>query len=543
MLLTALLTALCVETYALGQTLSSHSAPIIDLDYAVYEGVFNQTTNTTSFLGIRYAAPPVGKLRFQAPARPLDERRLGVQKANLLPTGCPQASFGMNESTPFKSGDSNNFIRRQSTNPEDCLFVNAWVPGRLKPNAKLPVLVWIHGGGYVSGDIQSTTGDDVIIKAGGGLIVVTFDYRLGVFGFLAGAQVKQKGALNAGLLDQNAVLEWVQKNIHHFGGNPDEVTIWGESAGAGSVLQHMIAHAGNTQPPLFKAAITSSTFLPSQYKFDNRIYEQIYSELVERTGYVKADTSVLVHYSLMTATANQEIIISGFFGTFVTVPVIDGEFIQSSPTQQIASGILNGDRFLAIINTFEGTVFVNESLSVNMTISDYVSQLFPELDDKQINAIAAQYTNISTLDIPLDKDGAIMGESIFICPTYLVLQSFAGTAFKAEFAIPPGTHGCDIPYYFPRGAGTPPPFEVFSNPEFTASFAGAIAGFAKFGDPNVHPVSGIITPHWKPFSDGHSEMLFNRTEDFQPDIRSITTDQALLERCAFWKSIAGPAGQ
>ncbi|KAI0782412.1 cephalosporin esterase [Irpex lacteus] len=524
-------TSLVWCAYAQRAPPSTPTAPIVDLGYAIYEGTFNQTTNTTNFLGVRYAAPPVGKLRFQAPKSPLNERSLGVQKADTLSIGCVQTGSGNQITTPFRTGNGNNLPqKRQSTNPEDCLFLNVWVPGTLKPNARLPVLVWIHGGGYVAGNVVGTTGDDLIREAGGGLIAVTLDYRLGVFGFLPGEQVKRKGALNAGLLDQQAVLQWVQRNIHLFGGNPEEVTIWGESAGAGSVLQHMIAHSGNTQPPLFKGAISSSLFVPSQYRFNDRIPEQIYTEFVQQTGCANAtDTfECLVNVDEGTLqNANIVINLSGFFGTFVVVPVIDGEFITDSPSRQIESGRLNGERLLAITNTFEGTIFVNANFSAQMTVANYVTQLFPNFDQNDINRAATVYTNDAALSTTNDKAIAIMGESIFICPTYLLLQSFKGTAFKAEFAIPPGTHGSDVAYYFPNG--NPP---AFPNPQFDASFAGAITGFAKSGDPNVHPVPEVITPRWRQFKGANTEMLFNRTEDFQPDIRAVTTDTALLQRCA-----------
>ncbi|KAI0782410.1 cephalosporin esterase [Irpex lacteus] len=522
---------------------SNASSPVIDLGYSIYQGTFNATSNITRFLGIRYAAPPVGKLRFQAPAPPLDERSLGVQLANTLSVGCLQAGSGSNNSSPFRIGNNNNLpVKRQSANPEDCLFLNVYASGSINATNRLPVLVWFHGGGYVAGNVQNEKGDDLINEAGGGVIVVTLDHRLGGFGFLPGAQVKEKGALNTGLLDQQAVLKWVQKNIHLFGGNPSEVTIWGQSAGAGSVIQHMLAHGGNTQPPLFKGAISGSLYLPPQYHFNDRIPEQIYSEFVEMTGCTNAtDTfGCLVNADVDTLqAANVAINRSGFFGTFVVVPVVDGEFIERSPSQQMISGRLNGERLLAMNNAFEGVTFVNATFSAEMTVPDYIAQLFPNFNSTQLSDAAAQYENVSTLPTTNDKAVAIVGESILICPTYLLLQSFKGdNAFKLEFAVPPATHGNDAQYYF-RNGHTP----AFANPEFDASFPGAIMGFVKFGNPNHHPVPDIITPLWESYKDNDTEMLFNRTEDFQPDIRPISTDPALLERCAFWKSVAGPAGQ
>ncbi|KAI0085286.1 Alpha/Beta hydrolase protein [Irpex rosettiformis] len=212
MLLNALVSLLGLSFDVYGQR--APASPVVDLGYAIYEGTFNQTTNVTSFLGIRFAAPPVRKLRFRAPQPSLNERSLGVQKTDTIFIGCVQTGDGNKISTPFRPGNVDGLPqKRQSTNPEDCLFLNVWTPGTLKPNAKLPMLVWIHGGGYVAGNVVGTTSVDLIREAGGGLIAVTLDCRLGVFGFLPGAQVKQKGGLNAGLLDQQAVLQWVRRNV------------------------------------------------------------------------------------------------------------------------------------------------------------------------------------------------------------------------------------------------------------------------------------------------------------------------------------------
>ncbi|EJD07869.1 alpha/beta-hydrolase [Fomitiporia mediterranea MF3/22] len=230
--------------------------------------------------------------------------------------------------------------------------------------------------------------------------------------------------------------------------------------------------------------------------------------------------------------ANAVINESGFYGTFVVVPVVGGDMIVERPIQTINRGRLNGNAFLAVTNAFEGTVFVNANFSAQMTATDYVTQLFPLFNQAQIEETVQQYTNIG-LNTVNDQAIAIMGESIFICPTYRLLSAFPGRSHKGLFAVPPGEHGNDVLYYFPGTTGP-----SFKNPQFSASFSGSFLGFVKFGDPNIHPVNNDITPAWKTFSQGNTEMLFNRTEDFQPDIRPFTTDPALLERCEFWKSVA-----
>lgn len=118
----------------------------------------------------------------------------------------------------------------------------------------LPVVVQIHGGGYNIGSSLTSDGTQFTAVANGSLIYVQIQYRLGLYGFLSSRDIRQDGTANAGLLDQRAALEWVQRHISAFGGDPDKVTIWGGSAGGASVAYQMALHAGDLAPP-FRAAI------------------------------------------------------------------------------------------------------------------------------------------------------------------------------------------------------------------------------------------------------------------------------------------------
>ncbi|KAF8801557.1 alpha/beta-hydrolase [Phlegmacium glaucopus] len=522
--------------------------PTVDLGYARYQGVpsldiVNNATNT-QFLAIRYAAAPTGFLRFREPQLP--SYTPGVQLANKQPSQCLQAVVGATPKSPFRNVDSTipNTKRLQNRNldvslpeaSEDCLFLNVYVPGNFGERKNLPVVVWIHGGGYVRGNASLFNGNNLLREAGGGVVAVIIQYRLGLFGFLPGEKVKKGGALNAGLLDQQAALQWVQKYISKFGGDPGLVTIWGESAGAGSVLQQVIANGGNTRPALFRAAITSSTFLPSQYNFNDPIPEALYSEVVNQTNCASAkDTFECLRGADVNAlqTANVNINHAGFFGTFTFVPVVDGSFITKRPTQLMQAGKLNGGIVLTVTNAFEGTVFVNQNTASTVQIADYVSQLYPNFGTAQINAAVAQYAGLGTNIFQAD---AIMGESIFICPTYYLLRAFDGRAFKGEFSVPPALHGQDGFFYFPAG-------KLTFITTFGKSFSESFLNFVMTLNTNFKWDSSDITPTWRFWQPDATEMLFNVTEAGAPDIRSVTTSSALLERCAFWESVSAFSAQ
>ncbi|KAJ3552299.1 hypothetical protein NP233_g12913 [Leucocoprinus birnbaumii] len=388
--------------------------------------------------------------------------------------------------------------RYRSPTSEDCLFLNVVAPASRKRN--LPVVVWIHGGGYFGGSAALYDGNDLIPQSGDGVVTVVIQYRLGIFGFLAGQKVHDGGVLNAGLLDQQFALQWVQQHISKFGGDPTRVTIWGESAGAGSVIQHVIANGGHTRPPLFRGAITSSTYLPPQYAFNDRIPEKLFTDVVEQSGCSSASDALGCLRQVDVNTLGQvNLNLTGgqFFGTCTLVPVVDGKLITERPTELLRKGKVNGDLVLAVTNSFEGTVFVDNSTANTVTAENYIPNLFPELSRKQVVAASARYANLGA---PIDQARAIMSEAIFICPSYFLLRAFNNKGFKGEFAIPPAHHGDDVLYYFPHAiVSVSPPW---NNTEFTKNFSQSFMNFVLALDPNPEWDSANTLPHWSAWTEG-----------------------------------------
>ncbi|KAJ6615842.1 Alpha/Beta hydrolase protein, partial [Mycena sp. CBHHK59/15] len=496
-----------------------------------------------------------GDLRFRAPQPPANVT--GVQLATSQPNQCFQAGLGAAPTTPFRTR------AEQIISTEDCLFLSVYFPSNAEgtPVGKLPTIVWIHGGGhvififispyirpsnllgrYIQGAASIYKGTDLVSQSNRGIVVVTIQYRLGVFGFLPGTEVKKNGALNAGLLDQDFALRWVNKHISKFGGDPTKVTIWGESAGAGSVLQQVVANNGQTEPQLFRGVITSSTFLPSQYKYNDRIPELLYSEVVAQANCTVAVDSLACLRTADADTleaANVNINAAGFYGTCAVVPVVDGSFITQPPLQSLLEGKVNGKALLSVTNAFEGTTFVDQSTEATANATQYALDLFPNFGPTQAQKVGALYAELGT---PLFQEEAIIGESILICPTYAMLHAFRGRSFKGEFAIPPGTHGLDILYYFPSASVYFPTLSIFNNTAFINAFAQSFTSFAISLDPNVK-INTTITPKWNTWDIEQTEMLFNKTDSDAPVVHSVKTSDALLKRCQFWESVGGLTGQ
>ena len=235
--------SLAALTLAIAATSAVAADPVARIDSGSVSGA--TTDGVDAFKGIPFAAPPLGALRWRAPqaVKPWT----GVRDSTEYGHDCMQTPFG-GDAAPLGTAPA-----------EDCLVLNVWRPAGAKTGAKLPVIVWIYGGGFVNGGSSPSVyaGDSFARK---GVIMVSFNYRLGRFGFFGFPELtkedKDHGQLgNYGYMDQITALKWVQRNIAAFGGDPAKVTIFGESAGGGSV--HMLLTTPEAKG-LFRAAIVES---------------------------------------------------------------------------------------------------------------------------------------------------------------------------------------------------------------------------------------------------------------------------------------------
>ena len=193
--------------------------PQVKVANGTLEGINYAATGLQEFFGVPFAKPPVGSLRWKAP-QPLDNWK-GILMAK---------KFGPR---PMQANVFSDMRFRSDSMSENCLYLNVWTPAKMGTKG-LPVLLYFYGGGFVAGSADEPRYDGASL-AQKGIVVVTANYRLGIFGFFAdpelSAEAPYKASGNYGLLDQNAALEWVHRNIAAFGGDPNKITIGGESAG------------------------------------------------------------------------------------------------------------------------------------------------------------------------------------------------------------------------------------------------------------------------------------------------------------------------
>ena len=271
---------------------------------------------------------------------------------------------------------------------EDCLFLDVIVPqdilksgsNRTNVTSGAPVLVWIYGGGYTAGDKSAYNPAGLIhasqVNNSQGIIFVSLNYRLGAFGWLSGPSLQSHGIANAGLYDQRLALQWVQENIHTFGGDPDRVTVIGESAGGGSIM-HQITAFGGRSAPFQQAIIQSPGFQNIASNFQQETTFNAFLSLLNVSSI--EEVRQLPSSALIKANIIQ--VANSSYGDFTFGPVVDGLFAPAIPGKLLLQG--SYDHGLTLMlghNADEGLVFTNPAISNDKTFDDYLLSAFPTIN-------------------------------------------------------------------------------------------------------------------------------------------------------------------
>ncbi|KAJ7454668.1 alpha/beta-hydrolase [Mycena latifolia] len=357
----------------------------ISLEMGTFRGMAG-VNGTEEWLGIPFAEPPVGPLRFKAPV-PISTPLPGIQNASAFGNACPQPA---NALTPLGAAVS-----------EDCLYFNVWRPEGTTSKSRLPVLVWIHGGAWTTLSASAPAFDPTRIiqrsvEIGKPIVFVSMNYRLNTFGFLASADMLPDD-LNAGLLDQRLALQLLQTNLKKFGGDPCKVTIWGQSAGGGSVESHFLFPSNE---PLFRAGIADSSVGPYKNSPDASTYDlpgKPFARLLEATGCVSGTTSIpcLQNVPFATLMNISNAMITTTLNGQLWEPAIgpEGSLIPERASARIASGNFLHLPYIGGTNLNEGTLFSTTVRGLNLTGAAQ--------DSVFANFIRASVIDNSTLTAPV----------------------------------------------------------------------------------------------------------------------------------------------
>jgi len=448
-----------VRTAVIGITLlaalgaAGVSAPRVKIDTGAIEGIVDSASGVMVFRGIPYAAPPVGDLRWRPP-QPA-KSWTGVRPASQLGHNCIQHQ-PYDDIDPFTAGIS-----------EDCLYLNVWTSSLDAGASRRPVMVWIHGGGFWAGfgGEERHNGAPLAKK---GAVVVTLNYRLGPFGFLAhpaiAAESPHHAAGNYGLLDQIAALQWVQRNIARFGGDPSRVTIFGESAGGfsvGSLIASPLAKG------LFQRAILESGTGVGLGIVSRDSAQAVARRFAESVG-VRGDGADAA--KLLRALNPDTLLAASSTGALARgptfYPVVDGWVLAHSVDSALANGAANLVPVIAGTNRDEG--------------------------DEWMGAPTRSFARL------MSARGV---------PTYVYMFSRVGedSVNRKRGAY----HSAEITFVF----GRPHPLQPSAgSTAYDATVADAMSdywvAFASSGDPNTRPAAGKwpIWPRYQPATDALLEI-------------------------------------
>lgn len=474
----------------------------VRVEGGLVSGVADAKTGVTAFKGIPFAAPPTGDLRWRPPA-PVKAWQ-GVRPATQYSAPCLQPAF------PGGSAEIDEILRLPGTPQEDCLYLNVWTPAK-SASERRPVMVWIHGGALVIGSpaVLATDGAALARK---GVVLVSINYRLGAFGFVAHPELTKESAHrssgNYGLLDQLASLQWVQKNIAQFGGDPRNVTIFGESAGSWSVNLLVASPLGKG---LFHRAIGESGALLLGLSTDAILSANAQTlTQAEQSGVALAKKIGVRSLSELRARTGDEILkaaadpgnpLGGNVGA-----AVDGWVLPERADRIFAAGRQNDVPILVGSNANEGALFAAQPVSAatarEQAARTYGQQaetflkLYPARTDDEARASAMQY----------------MGDAIFGLQmrTWVRLQRKTGKAPAYLYLfdrVPPdsackcATHASEIVYAFNNVAQSARPFQD-ADRKLADTMSSYWVNFATKGDPN-----GPNLPTWAVYSEQSDTLM------------------------------------
>lgn len=490
--------------------------PVISVDQGLLRGI--PADGITKYLGVPFATAS----RFESPfpAAPWS----GVLEASHHGPQCPQTA-------PSLQGSG-----------EDCLNIDIYAPANAA-DRNLPVMVWLYGGAFILGANNQYDSPSSLVSRGD-VIVAVPNYRTGPFGFLALPELADEasgGTGNYAIEDQQEALRWVQRNIANFGGDPRNVTIFGESAGGASVCTQI---ASPKAAGLFsKAIVQSGTCARSMLQPPTKeVAYQRSERYADGVGCGNPDTRLSCLRSLPgdKLLDSPTLGISGMVGNITWTPVVDGVTLVDTPEIAMRSGAGKNIRMLVGSNTNEGSTFVaaldygSGRVPTESSYHAFLETLF----GNRAGTILEQYP-ASKYPSPGDTEGAVMTDSQFACPSLWTVEAashggtggvwqyqFAEAPIPANSVIAGAFHGADVPYIFSGMLGIPIPWTGPSL-NFAHQLQSQWATFAHSGSPNAEGLP--FWPEWNPQS----------TPVLQTSVSSSLTNTnfAAEHKCEFWSGI------
>ncbi|KAH8596707.1 acetylcholinesterase [Bisporella sp. PMI_857] len=489
-----------------------------------------------AWLGIPYSAPPVASSRFAPTTQPLAFP--GVRNATRFGNICVQPSNF--QSFPDLSGMG-----------EDCLYMNVFRPADTKDRAKLPVLVWVHGGSFIYGSSLDFDGATFVASSVKPLIVVTFNYRLNSLGFLPSKLFKDHDLLNLGLRDQHALLKFVQKHIPAFGGDPGRVTVGGLSAGAHSAGFHYQHVEANGKPLLNGAIIQSGG--PATRAFPNisyPLYQAQFEEYLSAVGCSRnsndektLDCLRKVDIAVIERVSTKMWQDSEYSVTWPFQPVSEAPLVPQLPSRSWAQGKFNRVPLLTSFTTNEGAFYAPTNLSTTSEALAWIKRNSPFLTEADLHVITELYPSPSAPCSPYASSHFaaqysrlvdIFSDMTYICAAQenaIRVSSASVPVYKMHFntnnsrpAYRGIDHATDKKY-----AWADPSVQY---PEVGRALHAYWASFVVSGDPNTHKLREA--PAWPRYDKGGTELGVQLKMSHERTV--VEKDTIRRAACEFWRA-------
>ncbi|MCK4840517.1 MAG: carboxylesterase family protein [Methylococcales bacterium] len=498
-----------------------------------------------AFLGIPFAESTARDRRWKPPVpkKPWTKTLAAVQYGSVCPQAVHQPSTNSLATKHYSAIHPRNihlFSSRklQSTRQsEDCLNLNIWTPINIEKAKKLPVMVFIYGGGFVTGDSSDALYDGAYLAANKDVILVSFNYRLGVLGFLASDELTG----NYGFMDQQLALSWVQNNITAFGGDPSKVTIFGESAGAMSVGLHLFSAPGSEG--LFRAAIMESNFFALPYK---RLEDQINVGNIFKQGLNCRDLECLQNKTVNDLLAAQDgfvlpmsTVFSGAKYYIPFAPVIDRVLLTRQPVAAVSESELNKPILLGT-NKNEAVLLVDGRSITPSNYSAWAASLFDLSFQKVIAKYPAQSGNTnSALWARVQTDNFLKCSTRYIstnvkAPVYSYLfnhqpsfKVWGGADCQTDDNV---CHGAELPFVFHTADKIGGKFSA-QEATLSETVMDYWTNFAWYLNPNGDVALSLVAKNWPKFSRDKKEYMVLNV----PAV-AVQTDP-YREICEFWDGV------
>jgi acetylcholinesterase len=449
---------------------------------------------------------------------------------------------------------------------EDCLFIDIYTPSTTaaESDCGLPVMVWFQGGALVQLFNPNYNGTGIVEASGGKVIVVSFNYRVGPYGFLATDELEKEGNLNIGLHDQRFALSWVHKHIKAFGGDSENVTLFGTSVGSGSILLQTVAYGGN--PPMndtayWSAGIAPAAYMPSVHQLSDLEYQ--YETLLTATNCSDLSCLRSLDSDTIQAANNATLFPGDLVALFPYGPVIDHNLFTDHPHAMLQAGNFSRDRPLIIGSSYsEGTIFAppaNTTADIDAFMKLQLSALTQaDLDtaNRLYSSTPRTYPGVNvTQPLLFYRAAAMYGDVSLACPTLEFASILSGSDVDVYYL----RDNIVDPIMLAAGYIVPHTWELQAvwGPEYATNYV-ALPGANSYdvGGLNRNAVSEVqdlwvrfatsggnlsresyddaaMTPKWDRFSDRMQRLRLQANGSTMEDISPTE-----VARCAFWASIA-----